>query len=480
MTGLGRVARNTAFSAAGDLVTKLASLAFFVVLARELGSDAFGHYTFALSITVLLTSLAGFGTDSLLTREVARKPEAIHDLYWTSIVLKVVLGAGLTAIGVGVSVINGYHTDVHVTVALLGAGCILEGLSKTVAATFLAHDDTRPSAAGLIVQRFFTAFAGIAAVVAGAGLVPVATIYVVGALLGYAYVRRALARRGIAPRRQVSLRHARSVTREAAPFGFKLVFSTAIFRIDATLLALMKESQIVGYYGAAYRVLESTLFVPYAFEAAIYPTMSRLSRDSTPSIGSVFATGLKAMLVLMMPVGLVFLLYGGEFLELLYGSEYAAAEHAMMWLGGAAALYGVSFIAGSLISAQGRIRTLAWATFWILLLNIGLNLVVIPRWSLTGAAAVTTITEAVQMVALLVIGLRITGRIDARRVLAGPLAGAAALVAVALLLPGGLIWAIPAGAAYVVAVVAVERALFPDDLGGFVAAARRRIGRAPA
>jgi O-antigen/teichoic acid export membrane protein len=478
VTGFGRVARNTAFSAVGDLVTKIASLAFFVVLARELGTQAFGHYTFALSITVLLTTLAGFGTDSLLTREVARRPEEIHNLYWTSLAIKLVLGTLLTAVCVGVSAINGYPAEVHVTVALLGIGCIVEALSKTVAATFLAHDDTRPSAAGLIVQRFFTAFAGIAALAAGARLVPVAAIYVVGAILGYAYVSRALRRRGIVPRRQVSWPHARSVSREAAPFGFKLVFSTAIFRVDATILSLLKDSTAVGHYGAAYRLLESVLFIPYAFEAAAYPMMSRLGRDTTPAIGSVFATGLKAMLVLMTPIGLVFLLYAGELLDLLYGSDYAGAETALMWLGGAAALYGVSFISASLISAQGRIKVVAWATFWILLANIGTNLVVIPRWSLTGAAAVTTITELAQTVVMLGIALRITGRIDVVRALAGPAAGAAAMAAVALALPGALPWAPAALAAYAVAVLAVERTLYPADLGGFVSAVRSRLGRA--
>lgn len=480
MSGLGRVARNTAFSAAGDLLTKIASLAFFVVLARELGSVAFGQYTFALSITVLLTALAGFGTDSLLTRSVARDPDTVHDLYWTSLVLKLVLGVVLTGICVAVSVLNGYPGVVHATVALLGIGCIVEALSKTVAATFLAHDDTRPAAEGLVLQRFTTAGLGIAAMLAGSGLVPVAALYLGGALMGFAYVARKLRRRGIVPRRRVSLGHARSVAGEAAPFGFKLVFSTAIFRIDATILALMKDSQVVGYYGSAYRLLESTLFVPYAFEAAIYPLMSRLGRDTTPSIGEIYALGLKAMLLLMMPVGLVFLFYGGDLLEAIYGAEFGAAETAMRWLGGAAALYGVAFISASLISAQGKIKTLAWATFWILLVNIGLNIVVIPRYSLEGAAAVTTLTEALQAVVLITISLRITGRLAAGRILAGPLAGAAAMVAAAVALPGGLLWLLPSVAVYLLVAAGTERLLYPADLTRITTAVRRRFGRGAA
>lgn len=478
MSGLARVARNTAFSAAGDLVSKLASLVFFVVLARTLGAEDFGHYTFALAVTVLLTSLAGFGTDTLLTRQVARDPDEVHHLYWTSLALKLVLGALLTAACVGISVLNDYPGAVHATVALLGAGCVVESLSKTVAATFLAHDDTRPSAAGLVLQRFVNAGLGVALLAAGAGLVPVAAVYLLGAILGYLYVTRALARRGIAPRRTVSLSRARSVAGEAAPFGFKLVFSTAIFRVDATLLSLMKDSVAVGQYGAAYRLLESTLFVPYAFESAVYPLMSRLGRDTSPTVAEVFTVGLKAMLLLMTPVGLVFLLYGGEVLEFLYGDEFAGAEAAMRWLGGAAALYGIAFLAGSLISAQGRIKTLAWATFWVLLLNIGLNLVIIPRWSLTGAAAVTTITEAVQCAVLLVIALRIAGRVPAARILAAPLAGGAAMAGAAVALPGGLAWMLPSLGVYLAVTAGLERLLYPADLARVTARVRGRLGRA--
>ena len=473
-----RVARNTAFSAAGDLLSKLASLAFYVVLARELGSQSFGQYMFALSVTVLLTSLAGFGTDSLLTRNVARDRTTVDHLYWTSITLKLALGVPLIGACVLLSVLNGYPGAVHATVALLGAGCLVESLAKTVAATFLAFDDARPPAEGLILQRFTTAVVGIAAVVAGAGIAPVAALYLAGALLGLAYVMRSLSRRGIRPRRAVSLRHARAVATEAAPFGLELVFSTAIFRIDATLLAFLKNSQAVGLYSAAYRALESTLFVPYAFESALFPVMSRLDRSSTPTIGQVFESGLKAMVVLMVPVGLLFLLYGGEILVLLYGAEYAPAENALRWLGGAAAVYGAAFIAASLIGAQGRIRVLVWVTGTVLALNVVLNLLIIPRWSLTGAAAVTTITEAVQGVILLALGLRITGRVSARRILTSPLAGAAVATATALALPRTLPAAAVAAAAYVATVVLVERARYPADLGYVTGALRRRFGHA--
>ena len=68
----GRVATNTIARAAGEAVAKIGSLAFYVVLARQLGSEDYGTFVFALTLTGTLLIGAGFGTDELIAREVAR------------------------------------------------------------------------------------------------------------------------------------------------------------------------------------------------------------------------------------------------------------------------------------------------------------------------------------------------------------------------------------------------------------------------
>ena len=211
-------------------------------------------------------------------------------------------------------------------------------------------------AAGLVLQRFSTAIAGIAALLGGAGIAPVAAIYLGGSLLGLLYVSRALLRRGIRPRRDVTLARARRVATDAVPYGLKLIFTTVIFRIDATILSLMKGSAAVGLYSGAYRALESTLFVGYALEAAMFPTFARLRRDTTPTVGELFEIAQKAIVAIMAPVGLAFLLYGRAILELLYGADFAEGATAMRWLGGAAALYGVSLMSSSVLLAGGAGR----------------------------------------------------------------------------------------------------------------------------
>jgi O-antigen/teichoic acid export membrane protein len=67
-----RIARNTGVQVAGDAVGKLATLAFYIVTARELGVEDFGQFTFGLSVGLLLAVIVAFGLDDITAREVAR------------------------------------------------------------------------------------------------------------------------------------------------------------------------------------------------------------------------------------------------------------------------------------------------------------------------------------------------------------------------------------------------------------------------
>lgn len=75
MEGSRSVARNALARTIGETASKVASIAFFVVMARALGETGFGEFMFALSLATVLVVASGFGFDELVTREVARDRE---------------------------------------------------------------------------------------------------------------------------------------------------------------------------------------------------------------------------------------------------------------------------------------------------------------------------------------------------------------------------------------------------------------------
>src|ERR1700712_2327184 len=158
----GRVATNTLVRAAGEAVAKLGSLAFYIVLARELGSSDYGAFVFALALTGALLIGAGFGTDELIAREVARDREHAGRYLAEVLALKTVTAVVLLGIAMAVVVLGGYSAATQVATLLIGLGVAFEVMAKSWGAIFQAHERLELVSAGLIVQRTLTAVVGIA------------------------------------------------------------------------------------------------------------------------------------------------------------------------------------------------------------------------------------------------------------------------------------------------------------------------------
>src|SRR3954452_23227200 len=111
MTRARTIARNTGVTAAADVIGKVASLGFYVVMARQLGQAGFGAYTFALSLAQLMTVFAGFGIDNLIARTVARDRSIAPRLISDALTVKTSFGLIGIVAAVGVSLIGHYSGD---------------------------------------------------------------------------------------------------------------------------------------------------------------------------------------------------------------------------------------------------------------------------------------------------------------------------------------------------------------------------------
>jgi O-antigen/teichoic acid export membrane protein len=458
-----RIARNTTVQATADAIGKVASLAFYVVMARRLGQEQFGDFTFALSLVLLCTVFAGFGVAELIARTLAKDPSVGSRLLTDGIIAVGAFGALGAAAAVVVAAVADYDAVVVETTAVLAVAAVVELVSKIFYATFQGLEDMAPAATSLLIQRFFTAIVGIGVLLAGAGLVAAAAVYLAGALLAQAHAAFRLARRRIRPHRTISPAGARALVTASVTIGVTILLNTALFRIDATILSAIKGNAAVGIYGAAYRLLESTLFLSWAFVTALLPVMARLSRTSSPTLGEVYTVGFKLIAVVLLPLGAIFVAFAHPIVELIYTSAYLDAVSAVRWLGGAVALYGVSYLASHLLIAQSRPDALPWVNGIVLTVNVVLNLIVIPRWSYDGAAAVTSISEGMLAIGLVTLARRLTGPVPVVRIFAGPLVATGAIALVAYLAGTTLVVLPLAVAAYVVVLVAIEYRVLPAD-----------------
>ena len=473
-SGTARILPNTVYRAAADVGSKLVSVAFFVVMARMLGNEAFGSFTFGLSFAALVTVLAGFGQDAILTREIARDRRRVDEYFANTLALKLVLALPVSVVALGGLGLAHMQNTTRVVAVLITFAVLAELLTSTCFAVFQAFERLGFLPVVIISQRLVTAAVGIAVMAAGAGIEAVAVVYLGGSLLALVLAFWLLYGRVVRPRMTISTSRWWPLMRVALPVGVALVFQVTLFRVDASILQIFEHERVVGYYGAAYRLFESPLFISWAVAAAVYPVLSRLTE--TRELRTVFERSLKLAVAATLPFALGAAILAKPVVSLLYGADFRPSARALALLAPAIVLYSFNHVGGVLLLARNRQRWLAVVYGTMAVENIVANFATIPRYGMTAAAINTAVTEVLLFLAMGVLAQRVTGGLNWVRMLGGPLVAGAVTAGLMLVLRDSLAAAAIAGVVgYLVALVAFERLAYPQDLGAVTRFLRGKV-----
>ena len=354
----------------------------------------------------------------------------------------------------------------------------VENLGRTWGSVFQAFERMELGSFVLILQRVVTAAAGTTALLLGAGLVTVSVLFLAGSLVGFAAGAWLLARHVVRPRIAVDRSRWVAIVRAGIPIGMVALLFTILLRVDQTMLSFLAEggNREVGLYAAAFRLIEATMFIAWAFGGAIMPWLSR--QDSPERVARGYALGTKVLTAVLLPIALAFVLLAEPLIDLLYGARYDEAVVPLRLLGATTLFVGLNQMASVVLIARDRPALFTRLLAATAVLNIALNVALIPAQGATGAATAAFISGALLLVGGMAIIAREVGSTGFVRPFASPaLAGMAMTAAIFLtglpLVPAALVGSV----AYVLVLGLAERRLFPDDFAFIEAVARRALGR---
>jgi O-antigen/teichoic acid export membrane protein len=476
-----RVARNAAARAGGEIVAKLGSLAFFVTMAREIGARGFGEFQFALALTGALVIVAGFGTDNLLAREVARDLGRAGRLLADAAAVKLL--GGILAVGIAAVVVSvgGYSGEERLAVYIVGIGSLLEVGAKSWYSIFQAYERLELVSANLILQRVSTAAAGIVVLLLGGGVVAASAVYAAGTVLAVVAADRWARRLGVV-RPRLDPSGWLPLVRAAIPIGLISLLAALLARVDVAMLSFLGDATKVGTYAAGFRLVDSTQFLGSALSAAMLPWLARAGGSHGIGLARGYGLGLKAIVVLLLPVALSLALFAEPLIRLVYGSGFSGGVSSLQLLALMTLTYGINVFAATALIARDRPAAYAQLFVPVIALNVGLNFVLIPRYGPGGAAFDTVLSSTLLALLALRQARLVLGRADLVGAFAGAALGGGAMAA--LVLAARAPW--PAEAALGLAVYAAVLACFEwlmrrDDVNVFLRALPARLAsRGPA
>jgi len=178
------------------------------------------------------------------------------------------------------------------------------------------------------------------------------------------------------------------------PFAVTFVLTTLYWKLDVPLLKLFRSSAEVGWYSLAYKPFEALLFVPITMLGVVLPVLAVYQRTSPDRLRAAVAMFFKALLMLGWPasVGLVVLAYP---LAGLWSGFYPQSVPALQIL---ALAFVFAFVNNAFIGALtvlDRQATYAKAAGVSLVVNLVLNLILIPPFGYIAASWTTVATEMV-------------------------------------------------------------------------------------
>ncbi len=455
---------------------KFASLVLFAVLAREEGPQGLGIFFFALAWAELSITPVAMGFDDYFLRRVAGDKGALERLFANVMALKLARALPVVLVSWLLVLIFVGDGTTRTAIFILTGALLLETLAMTVSAVFDAFERAGLVAGTLLTQRLLAAGLGTTALLLGYGVIAAAVAYALGTVARLCVALWWLARRIRWPGVHLPAPERADLRRTSLAFATYDLFSVGISRADAVMLSAFTTTVVVGLYGAAYRLLEATLFLSSALVGAFSAMFTYLDEHSDPPIRPVFERALKATLILHAPCGVALAVLAEPLLTLFFGEGFAGAVAPMRALAAVVVVLGVVRIACALIISRGDPARLKRWFGIALAINVTLNLALVPPLEATGAALAMLGTELVLAGATLGLAVEAIGRPRLMRTLLAPLLSSAAMAAAMWPLREDLVPALLVGvAAYAAAFLVVERLVSPDDLRFLLGLARRRL-----
>ncbi len=367
------------------VLSRVLSIASVAVLARYLGKEGFGEYAFVVSYLAFFRLIGNLGLDPILIKRLSTtSSQDSPRIVGNAFIVKLLL-SGL-AIGSADAMARAVPISGLLRTAIFVSAFSLLAVADVYGAVFQARLRLWMLALGESVEQLLWAGLIVVLVIAHAQFLTVFSALVL-ASLGRLVTYWLMGRRWVIAAFQVDTTLWREWFREGWSLAVLAFFSILLLRIDQLMLFRLKGAAELGLYAASVRVSEPWVSVAGILTSAVYPLLCRQYGERDPEFARTYRLCYKYLLVFVVPVAVGTAVLAKNLIVLLYGPPYQAASPAFAILMVTQVLLSMEMFTVYLLIALGLQRVASAATVLAALANIGLNVVWIPRFGATGAAA---------------------------------------------------------------------------------------------
>ncbi|MDO8490197.1 MAG: flippase [bacterium] len=400
------VLRNSLWLYVGQVVSKLVKFFLIVYAARLLGPLQYGVFTYTLYLLGLFFLFADLGLSSYLVREYQKNEINKDRLVGITVFCKM----ALLIINVAGAIF--FYTFIQedavrsIYFILLTVICVGQ-IRDIFVMIARANSQMRYEGISTIVESVITTGVGLTVLFTAPSLVNFAISYVFGAITA-GIVMILLTKKLYRAIKIPTLGEVRVIFSTSILFLITSIIISLLSQIDIIMLKFMKGLEVVGYYSASLKIVQTLLFLPLPFIVSLFPAISSIATD-IKAITAIVRRSTSLLALLGIPIMVGGYLLGAQIIMRLFGPEYAESVAPFYILIMLIPVYFQVLILDDVLLALNYQKRNMQYTFFAALLNILLNFILIPAYSMQGAAIATLIAQAVNLIMTYRLTKRILG-----------------------------------------------------------------------
>lgn len=394
------VLRNSAFGMGAQLIIKVLSFLFTVLIVRNLGAEDYGQYMAVLAFGAMFVFVADLGLSPYTVREVARlrdQPDGevkIAALYSDVLTLRFLLSLLAATLLISTAWLTGRPLVMVIAIALGTIGLVmysLQGTSDSLLAGYERLDLS--SGAKVAYQLMFVGLGGLALWL-GYGYFGLIGANLAGIALMTYICWRGAHRLGVSFSRLTPDRWS-DLIRRAIPFGI-IGFTLGLsYKFDTVLLNIFRSDTETGHYAAAYNLIFSLVLVSNMINTSLYPSLTRQAVTDASLLPTIYERSLRYLLLMALPMAVGGAALAHQIVPFLFGDGYedgALALRLLIWV--VPLMFATEFL-GYVVTIAGMEGRVARAVVISTSINVVFNIAAVPLFGIPGAAVTTVITEVV-------------------------------------------------------------------------------------
>ncbi len=203
------------------------------------------------------------------------------------------------------------------------------------------------------------------------------------------------------------------LTRDAVGYGLKAYFGNIAqflsYRLDMLLVSIILNNVAVGYYAIAVGLAERLWMIPNAVSTILLPRISSLMAGKKNRSNAITIGSSKMTLLMTLIASIILIFLSRPLILLFYGKEFSQSVYPFIILLPGIIMLSISKVLTSDLAGRGRPEFGAISSITCTVINMILNIFLIPKWGINGASFSSTITYSLSTIMVIVAFTRTSG-----------------------------------------------------------------------